>query len=428
MFRILNRYALREIITPALFAGFALLFILLIQAPAPWNKEEKLLFTLLRVMLRDDSDRGDAFAILMMSIPQILLFIAPMALLLGVITGVGRMAMDLEVRAIQTSGANLLKIFLPIVLLGGLLSAADVAFNYELAPTMRKNAVMNAGRLIASQMTDLDPGRVYEELIPERKGLYLYFDEKGAAGEMKGMTLLVEPEGWKKGDDKDEDAREARKDQLKDLKERLIEGEISRDQYDQMAYEIEISGTDKSDAPMMIFARDARFLAEPERGSLEMSLNEGSVHILDNPSEPEREYAILKFKRFSKTETFASDERFERSEFRTMPEMLKRAHDPELKKKSRNGSMASFLQRFSLALQFLVYAFIGLPLAIWMRPSGKSMGALLAIGLIFAYHLLMGTGFTMVEKGVGIGPVMIFSPAILAFTLGWLLWRKALRS
>lgn len=428
MFRILNRYALREILTPAILSGVTLVFVLLIQAKAPWNSEERLLFTLLRVMFREGGDKRGALSILLLALPNIVFFVAPMALLLGVILGVGRMAMDLEVRAIQTSGANLFRVFLPIIGLGAALSACDIYFNYETAPRMLRGAVEKAAGLIAAEFTNLDAGRVYERLIPSRKGLYFYFDEKGPGGAMKGVTLLVEPEGWKENDAVAKKVRDSRSSRLDKLKRDWIAEKITREEYDARTAEIEKAKFDAAGSPMMIFASEANFDVDAEQGRLDLRLKDGSVHILAKDQADDQEYAVLNFKGFSKTETFASDKRIDNDDFRTTPEIMARTRDKTLKDKHRRGALAAALQRFSLALQFLVYAFIGLPLAIWMKPSGKSIGVVLAIGLIFIYHLLMGTGLTMVEKGVAIGPLVIFSPALLSASLGWALWRQALRS
>jgi lipopolysaccharide export LptBFGC system permease protein LptF len=56
-----------------------------------------------------------------------MLFIMPMALLIGILIGVGRMTLDLEVRAMQTGGIPLYILFLPILGLAAVLSGG-VAF------------------------------------------------------------------------------------------------------------------------------------------------------------------------------------------------------------------------------------------------------------------------------------------------------------
>ena len=102
-------------------------------------------------------------------------------------------------------------------------------------------------------------------------------------------------------------------------------------------------------------------------------------------------------------------------------------NDPEARDKKRNEARAVILQRYSISLQSLVMAFIGIPLAIRVRPTGKSVGALLAFGLILVYHWLMRTGFSVVDSGhLALGTLVTFSPNLLYAAIGAVLWWRVI--
>jgi lipopolysaccharide export LptBFGC system permease protein LptF len=75
-----------------------------------------------------------------------------------------------------------------------------------------------------------------------------------------------------------------------------------------------------------------------------------------------------------------------------------------------------------------VFMLVGIPLAIWIRPSGKSWSILIAIALMLIYYLILNMGLSMVKGGVPLGSLVAFSPNLLFGVLGAGLWWQTLRS
>jgi lipopolysaccharide export LptBFGC system permease protein LptF len=71
---------------------------------------------------------------------------------------------------------------------------------------------------------------------------------------------------------------------------------------------------------------------------------------------------------------------------------------------------------------------VGLPLAVSVRPSGKSIGVIIAFALILIYEWMLRTGYTMVETDHVLGVFMIFLPNTLFLVAGLFLWRQSLRA
>ncbi|MBI3737003.1 LptF/LptG family permease [Candidatus Sumerlaeota bacterium] len=217
---ILRRYAFREMVFPSLLAGSALTFIILIAAKAPWNSNDRLLFVLMKLAFREEISKAEVVKIFLLGLPTILMFIAPMALLVGIIIGVGRMTLDLEVRSMQTGGINLLTIFVPIILFGGILSGIAGYLSYSAEPNMVDQSIRRGAKLLISEFTNLEPGRVYDRLFKGRSGMHLYFDARDPQkGEMSGVTLMMERKVMqsKKERDKSKSAVSEKRAKLKEL-------------------------------------------------------------------------------------------------------------------------------------------------------------------------------------------------------------------
>ena len=66
----------------------------------------------------------------------------------------------------------------------------------------------------------------------------------------------------------------------------------------------------------------------------------------------------------------------------------------------------------------ITVALIGIPLAILVRPSGKSVGIGVAFVLIVLYYCGMTYGALLTRNGLAIGPFLMFLPNVLLTILG----------
>jgi lipopolysaccharide export LptBFGC system permease protein LptF len=146
--------------------------------------------------------------------------------------------------------------------------------------------------------------------------------------------------------------------------------------------------------------------------------------------ETERDYAVVSFGKLSKSETVGDSEDLTEGRAQTTPDLLAVSRDEDAKDRDRGRALATVLERYAGSLQCLVLAFIGLPLAVWIRPSGKSIGVVFAFALILVYYLMMRTGKSMIENDPDgtLGRYMIFSPVLLFLAAGAVLWRRMIRT
>ena len=76
----------------------------------------------------------DVFLIIVYSVPKYMIFTIPFGTLVGSLMAMGRLNADNEILALRASGISIFKIFLPILVLGGLLSIVSFAFNDYFVP------------------------------------------------------------------------------------------------------------------------------------------------------------------------------------------------------------------------------------------------------------------------------------------------------
>src|SRR4051812_29874323 len=122
--KILDRYIFKEIFFPSLIALVALTFVAFIRE----------IGALLEVMVRQAATISEIGAISLAILPNVLTFTIPMAVLVGILTGFGRMSSDSETIAFRAAGVSMKRLLLPVMLIGGLAWMSNLALTVWIAP------------------------------------------------------------------------------------------------------------------------------------------------------------------------------------------------------------------------------------------------------------------------------------------------------
>lgn len=444
---ILTRYTLREILFPTVLALVAVTFISLIAAKISGFRTESLIFMFMRLFFQEGAPRRELLTLVSLTLPSIIIFVLPMALLIGIVVGVGRLAMDLEIVAMESCGANMIRILFPMLLIGAALSVAIGFFTYRAGPLMLQETRSEIGKILLTEFRNLEPGRVYDDLFSSSSGLSFYFNESDPeTHDMMGVTVLLDRASLESSADSRSETRK-HEERWEGLKQRLDRGEITEEVFEKLEYELELE--ELGDRPIMIFSKRAAFSTELDKDLVRLELHDGSIHLLgghrssprrsvslggareDQPPESariasDRDYVRVRFGKMTKSEHLASSGSRRNFQLRTTPDLREAAADARLPLRSRTRARATILERYSMAFECFVLAFFGLPLALTIRPTGKSVSVLLAFGLILVYHWLIRTGYSMVESDHPIGEIMIFLPNVLFALLGSGLWWRVL--
>lgn len=118
----IDRYLFSEILRPSLLGLSFYSFVLVMNQ----------LFLVIRQAFQRGSALSSILEILLLALPKILVFTIPMALLLGVLVGMGRLSSDSEVIALRSAGVSYFRMARPVLAIG-ILGFAIAAAIYNLA-------------------------------------------------------------------------------------------------------------------------------------------------------------------------------------------------------------------------------------------------------------------------------------------------------
>jgi len=335
--RILTRYILREVLSHALLGGVLFTFVLYL------NPKE--LGPLLELAVRNSTSGNTVFEIFLLMLPNMFRVTIPMALLVGILLGLSRLAADSEITAMRASGIGVWK-FVGIVSI--VASAAwGVALSNTLyfAPHSSAQILHLEDALKNTQATyEIQPRVFYEDL----KNFVLYVENVRSGTGAANWNQVF----------------------LADLSDPV--------------------------SPKVTTAQDATVVSSDNQ-TLIMRLRNGTQH--QTASDQPEQYNVSTFAQTDMPiETLSeSDPHVGHSD---MPILAMSNYDLlRLWRQSHNRSYLIELHtRFSYPLACLVLMLVGVPLGISSKRGGKSAGFVLTILLVFIYYFLSSTGVALARQ------------------------------
>lgn len=446
MGRILRTYVIREVALPSLLALLTITFILLMSR----------VFELIDFLLRPGVGALQVGRILLSFLPSMMVFAVPMSILIGTLIGVGRMALDREVLAMRASGVNMLSVFVPALVLAALISLLMMGLSGRVIPKLLLDGMRRISELQLAIANSLEPGQLHDGLGGDDSDVVLYFRERDPKTQaMKGVAIKMEEDI--KGPNDDKAAEKAKTPQKPALAAAPAANARTSGTLTALAADAKTSGALLAKAAKgepasgrkamltMIFAESgviqSRTQTEGDRGdsqktAIVLKLQNGSVHRLTPAN---KQYVVIRFEGMEKR-LFKNTTIEKMHKTRTNGELEKivagktPAEDKAEGRKNKKdreligAARKELVERHSISLASFVFALIGIPLAIWMKPSGKSWGILLAIGLMLVYYILMKMGLSMVAVNKPLGVPVAFLPNLIFLALGAGLWWHSARS
>jgi lipopolysaccharide export LptBFGC system permease protein LptF len=383
------------------------------------------------------------FRLMAYVLPTLLTLTIPMVILTGVLLGIGRLTVDSEIKAFRTHGVHLFPVFLPVLILGGLASVFCLYNSLYLAPSMLGKSFQEIEQLQREVLSSMEPGVFENRLSSQGMDVVLYYEARDpVTGDMRDVYYSVEgtPKGLEGNLAK---LRKTTQTGSREMPKTLLLASSGRIVPAPVADSDESDGAQLSDEDT-----DATNQPQPARPAATLVLTSGTIHFLRDHDDPR--YSVMEFDQLSQglSPTSQNNEKgaaptLTLSTFRKTIQALEQKHkrtnpgnlDKDGNKfysKTARQLLAELFQRFSIPLACLSFVLIGLPLSIYIRPSGKAVGVAIAFGLIMVYYVVMhyGAGLTRQTTGIGpeIGPYVIFLPnVVLTFLGGVLLYRAAHR-
>ncbi len=378
--RILTRYILREVASHAFMGVMLFTFIIFMRD----------LGRLLELIVRNSAPLPSVGEIFLYTLPTTFMITLPMAVLVGILIGLSRLAADSEVTAMRASGmgagmfVRVVAIFSVSAWLVGMLNSVYIA------PRAARELSNLQDRLKSSQASyEIEPRVFYEEF----KDHVLYVQD---AIPSKGQSL------WRG---------------------------------------VFLADISDSAAPKIILAERGALLSESQE-KVRFHLEDGTQQELIPKAKDQ--YSITTFESTDiPVELPSSADRGPRDllpvselSLRALLENAKRerAAGASLVKIDPVSSSFDYLKaryyeiefhrRFALPAACLVLALVGIPLGLSARKGGRSAGFVLTILLVFVYYLFSLIGVSLARQGkIPAGPA-VWAGNIFFFLCGlWLLWR-----
>lgn len=334
--RIIDRYVIREVVPPFLLALLVFTFILIIP----------FIIQLAEQMIAKGVPGLTIVQLAITLLPQALALTIPMALLIGLLVGLGRISADREFVVMMACGISPYRLLQPILFFALLC--------WALTSWVMLKAMPDANQKYREMSTEIAMNRAEGEVKPrvffeDFPNLVLYVREVPTNGE-----------GW-----------------------------------------LDVLAADTSNAatPVLYLARRGRMLVDRNARTIQMVLEDGTRHStkLDDPAV----YEVAKFEQtilslnpesvFPRTGPARGDREL------SIAELKVRAAEMQAQGISPHNQVMEIQKKFSVPIACFVFAVLGLALGASNRKDGKLAAFVLGIAVIFAYYVIMFTAQSLTK-------------------------------
>lgn len=342
--RLIDRYLIREIITPTALALVVFTFILqippvmeqaegLIAKGVPWRTIVTILATLL---------------------PQALGITIPMALLVGLLMAFGRLSTDREAVALQACGVSIYRMLRPVIFVALVAWAATSYVMIVAMPEANQAFREITYNIVASRAENDVKSRVFFEDFPN---LVFYVQEVPTDGSGWNEVFMA-------------DLRDAAK-------------------------------------PVIFVAKHGRMVLNRERQKVDVELREGAVHRAsgENAEEYEVERFETMTVALNPESVFKRAGLQRGVNEMTIADLQAQAELLQSQNLSPHPPLIALHRKFSIPVACFVFALIGLGLGVTSRKDGKQASFVIGIAVIFAYYIIMYGGEAL-AKGHWLSPAV----------------------
>jgi len=363
MFKILDRYLIREVVLP-FFIGLVLLSFML-EIPVILDQGQKL--------IEKGVDWPTVVKVIVTLLPQALSIDIPMALLVGILIGFGRISGDREFVAMQACGVSLQRLLRPVLLL----AVAAAAFNSYVMIVALPNGNQTFREITfnivaAKAETDVKP-RVFFTQFPNR---VLYIQDRLPDG------------GWR---------------------------------------DVFLADATRPDQTTVYFAKEGRLLIDRGKQTVQLALHDATRHttFTAKPDEYEGTDLASVVLNLDPQTVFPRGQLMKGDAEMTIAELRHSIAEAATRGDPGYDQKLMIQQKFSFPVACFVLALIGLGLGATNRKDGKLASFVLGFGVIFTYYIVLWTSRSLAKSGLLAPELSPWVPNILLGAAGVLLffWR-----
>jgi len=364
--RLISRSVVREIWPPFLLGLAGYTFILLVRT----------IFVMTDLFVRRGASFAEVLRLVALSVPWIVVLTLPMAFLLAVLIGIGRLSCDSELVALRACGVGPRALYRPALIAAALLSGGVFLLYNFVLPGANEELSRSMAKLAAGSVVNLVQPRTFRE---PRLNDTLFFDRAGADG-------------------------------------RSIEGVFLK------------LGEDDRDNRIIVARRGVLTL---EGDQLWLDLFGSTVHEFD-PRDPAR---YRTYENETQRILFSGDVWASPDTRITYEKALRAQSLAELfgtARRVRKGSPERYRlawveihKKFSIPFACLAFAVIGIPLAESSRRGGRGSGFALSLAILVVYYVLLSNGETWAQDGTFQPAAAMWLPNALLVAAGLLAMKRA---
>jgi LPS export ABC transporter permease LptF/LPS export ABC transporter permease LptG len=343
--RILTRYILREVTSHALLGGVLFTFVLFTTRLSP----------LLELVVRNSATLGQVVRLIGYFLPEALIVTIPMAVLVGILLGLSRLAADSEITAMRAAGMGAID-FVRIVSVVSLVALAlGLVNSIYLAPRSADSLLRLEDSLKNAQASFAIQPRVFDEEDLKNKVLYVQDVRPGSGAAIWRHVFLAD--------------------------------------------------VTEPTNPRVTTAEEA-VVTSAGPGDLHMLLKDGGQHDM---SSDDSQYNISTFSASDLPiqNSAQDDSHYSHNDTRmlalSLHELLQREQTttgtPAERDKATRPYRIEFNRRFSYPFACLVLMLVGVPLGLSSKRGGKSTGFVLTILLVFLYYFVSSVGIALATQG-----------------------------
>jgi lipopolysaccharide export system permease protein len=311
-------------------------------------------------------------------LPTFLEMTVPMALLLGILLGLGRLSSDQETTALKASGISPFQILLPIGMLALFISLLSLLITTLVRPVANRTLNKELYNIAKGHVVTALREKVFNDNFPD---VLIYVEEVVPPGNASQGILIV-------------DRRDP-------------------------------------DRENVIFGKVALFLTDEESRTLNLKIFDGIIHEREKttPNFSQTHFNVYNIK-LDLEEAFSLMRKKERRPKEMSLQQLGRTiRSKEAKGIKPTPEVMELHQRFSFAFAPLVFGLLGVSLAMMPTPSrtGRSWGLASCFFWLLVYYGLLSIGKALGEREIIFPVIALWLPNLVLVLIAAYFFRKAVQ-
>jgi LPS export ABC transporter permease LptF/LPS export ABC transporter permease LptG len=342
MGRIIDRYVLRELVSPFAMGVGVLTFFLVIDR----------IYHLTELVITKGVPFFLVLALLGFTLPSFLALTLPMALLLAVLIVGGRLATDMEVTALKASGVSPLRLLRPFLAAGVVVTLISAALTIWIAPMGNRMFQQQLFKILQSRAAT----GLKERIFSASFGQFTIYVQDISASQVALKGLLV-------SDERDP--------------------ELSR----------------------VIVAREGRLLTDEEQGRITLRFIDGQISetdVADGRRARFTDFSLYDMNLPLDSPLSGSGPREKPERDLPLGELAPQARAIAAQGQPVTAYYVEFHKRFALPVAAIVFVLVGFPLGIRSSPrggGGRGMALAASLGIVVSYYMVFTTLENFALKG-----------------------------